>query len=94
MTGKSESARQGAPEDHLSRLNEVSTGVGQGTPRLILEIPLECRGKIHIVADSFEAELRLRRWLRYALVRREPLSEALIGFLDNLDARDERRAAA
>jgi hypothetical protein len=62
-------------------------------PRIVIEILLESRGCAHIVADSFEDELGLRRWLRHALDRRQSLTAAISDWLDELDARDERRAA-
>ena len=76
------------PRHQLSRRSEVSTGAGWVTPRLILEIPIECCGELRIVADSHENELRLRRWLRRALDRRSSLSEEIVRWLDELDERE------
>lgn len=60
------------------------------TPRLVLEIPLECRGRVEIQADSLEDEIRLRMWLRRALIRRQSLSAAITEWLDSTE---ERQAA-
>ena len=88
-----EGALHRRPRPQLSRRSEVTTGAGRVAPRFILEIPLECRGQAYLVAESFEDELRLRRWLRHALCRRQCLSAALTDLLDELDGRDELEAA-
>jgi hypothetical protein len=59
-------------------------------PRLVVEIPLECRGSVRIQAESLEAELPLRIWLRQALIRRQSLTAAITEWLASTE---ERKAA-
>jgi hypothetical protein len=55
----------------------------------MLVLSLECHARVHIVADSHEDELRLRRWFRCALERRgHALPSGIIEWLDLLDERE------
>jgi hypothetical protein len=67
-----------------------STTAAQPPPRLIIEIPLECRVRLRVNAGSLEDERRLRVWLRTALERRESMTAAITKWLDE---QDEREAA-
>ena len=66
-----------------------SSDPGRAAPSLLIEIPLEGKARVRIVADSVEDERRLRRWLRAALVRRgHVLATDLITLCDELDRRE------
>lgn len=87
-----EGALHRRPRHQLSRRSEGTTVRGRSEPRLVVEIPFEARGRVQIVADSFEDELRMRRWLRQALGRRGSLTTAIATWLDELDETDQRAA--
>jgi hypothetical protein len=53
-------------------------------PRLLVELQLENHGRIWLDAESYEDEVRLRRWLR-ASAAFERLVADLAKLLDDLD---------
>jgi hypothetical protein len=61
-------------------------------PRLVIVVPLEGQGRIVLDAETFEDELALRSWLRRSAAF-ERLPAILERLLDDLDRRDEGRAA-
>jgi hypothetical protein len=63
-----------------------------GSPRLVVVIPLEEAGRIVLDCATYEDEVRLRSWLRRSAAF-ERLPAILERLLDDLDRRDEGRAA-
>jgi hypothetical protein len=57
-------------------------------PRLVIENPLEGRGRATIDAATHEDEMRMRVWLRAALEHRRPLTDWVEDVLDRLDDRE------
>jgi hypothetical protein len=78
-------ARRPRPEQ-VSRPRERSNE--PRPPALVIELPLEGFARIYLHANSREDEMRLRRWLRVAIKRRQSLSAALDQYLDHLDERE------
>lgn len=62
------------------------------SPRLVLVLPLEQRGRVYLVADSREDEQRLRQWLRRTR-ELDATVASLARLLDDLDENDRRSAA-
>lgn len=80
-----ESPSRGIRRPLTNDCDETSTS---GAPALVIEIPFESRARLPIRADTHEDEVRLREWLRFALRRRESLTQALSRYLDQLDERE------
>lgn len=58
-----EGARQGAPDQQLSRRSEPSNEIGTPAPAIVITFPLESPPSIALVWDSDEDDWRMTHWL-------------------------------